>query len=71
MPVQEATRMGRPPLPDEERRDKPLRIRMTDDERALVDEAAQQAGVPTSQWARDVLERTARRQVGQRQVPKR
>lgn len=56
------TKMGRPALPDEERREKPLRIRMTDAERSLVDQAAQKQGVPTSEWARCILEEAAKRQ---------
>ena len=38
------TRMGRKPLSDEDRRDKPFRIRMTDEERSQVDAAAEAAG---------------------------
>ena len=56
--------MGRPQLPDDERRDKPLRIRLTDAERALLDEAAEKAGCAnTSCWARETLERAAKRLV--------
>ena len=51
-------RMGRKPLPDNERREKPLRIRLSRDERAAVDKAA---GGKTSQWARNVLLKAARR----------
>jgi len=50
------TRMGRKPLTDEDRRDKPFRIRMTDEERERVDSAAEQAGDnSSSRWARRVL----------------
>ena len=51
-------RMGRPPLPDNERREKPLRIRLSPEERAEVDKAAKGK---TSTWAREVLLRAARR----------
>ncbi len=50
--------MGRPVLPDEERRDSELRIRLTATERAELDRAA---GKDTSTWARDVLLRAAKR----------
>jgi uncharacterized protein (DUF1778 family) len=60
------TRMGRPPLSDEERRDKPLRIRLTDEERELIDEAAENAGEPSSAWARDLLVREAARLAAKR-----
>lgn len=56
--------MGRPSLPDEERRDKPLRIRLTDEERDLLDKAAEKAGCSnTSCWARETLEKAAKRLV--------
>ena len=50
------TRMGRKPLPDDDRRDKPFRIRMTDEERSQVDAAAQAVGDnSSSRWARKIL----------------
>lgn len=49
------TVVGRPPKPPNERRDKPLRIRLSPGERALLDQAAAQAGQGTSAWAREVL----------------
>jgi hypothetical protein len=45
---------GRPPKPDEERRDSELRIRLTEGEREALDSAAQGN---TSTWARDVRKR--------------
>ena len=51
-------RMGRPPLPDNERREKPLRIRLSPEERAEVEKAAKGK---TSTWARDILLRAAKR----------
>jgi uncharacterized protein (DUF1778 family) len=44
--------MGRKKLPESDRREKPLRIRLNSDERRLIDKAA--AG-NTSSWAREVL----------------
>ena len=49
---------GRPPKPDEERRSAELRIRLTEDERESLDDAA---GGKTSTWARDVLLKAAAR----------
>jgi uncharacterized protein (DUF1778 family) len=56
--VATVTRMGRPPLPEEDRRAKPLRIRLTDAEREEIDKAA---GASSSTWAREVLLRAARK----------
>jgi uncharacterized protein (DUF1778 family) len=52
------TRMGRKPLPPEERRAKPLRIRLTDAEREEIDRAADGQ---SSTWAREVLLSAARK----------
>ena len=49
---------GRPPKADDERKSAELRIRMTQEERELLDTAA---GGKTSTWARDVLVRAAKR----------
>ena len=49
---------GRPPKADDERKDNVLRIRMTQDEREAIDQAADGK---TSSWARDVLLRAAKR----------
>jgi hypothetical protein len=49
---------GRPPKPDEERRDAELRIRLTEQERWVLDRAA---GEQTSTWAREVLLKAATR----------
>ena len=51
---------GRPPKADDERKDNVLRIRMTQEERELLDYAADGK---TSTWARDVLVRAAKRKV--------
>jgi uncharacterized protein (DUF1778 family) len=50
--------MGRKRLPDDDRREKPLRIRLNAEERQLLDKAA--AG-KTSSWAREVLLKAAKR----------
>jgi uncharacterized protein (DUF1778 family) len=46
---------GRPPLPDEERKGYMFRLRMTHEERALLDRAAKKDGKDTSAWARATL----------------
>ena len=56
--MEEKRQRGRPPKPDEERRSAELRIRLTEDERAALDNAA---GENTSTWARDVLLKAAAR----------
>lgn len=48
-------KMGRKPLSDEPKTDRPLRIRLTEDERALLDSAAAKQDKGTSSWAREVL----------------
>lgn len=61
--------MGRTALPDDERMDSELRIRLTADERESLDKAAEAAfkgeAVPkrgvTSTWARDTLLKAAQR----------
>lgn len=53
--------MGRKKLPDEERREKPLRIRLSSEERGEIDRAAEAKGQTTSEWARELLLRAARR----------
>jgi uncharacterized protein (DUF1778 family) len=52
--------MGRKKLSDDVRREKPLRIRLSPEERAAVDKAA---GGKTSTWAREALLRAAKRRV--------
>jgi len=49
---------GRPPKPPDERKSDELRIRLTADERAELDRAADGK---TSTWARELLLRAARR----------
>jgi uncharacterized protein (DUF1778 family) len=51
---------GRPELPEGEQREKPLRIRLSPEERHILDKAAELSGEPhTSTWARDILIRAA------------
>jgi uncharacterized protein (DUF1778 family) len=50
---------GRPKKPPEEARTDVLRIRLTEAERAAIDEAAQSRGLETSTWARSELLRLA------------
>lgn len=57
--------MGRKRLPDDVRREKPLRIRLSQEERELIDDAAGGAG-KTSNWAREVLVKTAKREAKRR-----
>ena len=52
------TKMGRPEKEPDERKTSFLRIRMTQEERELLDQVA---GGKTSTWAREVLLRAARR----------
>lgn len=61
------TRMGRKPLSDEDRRDKPFRIRMTDEERERVDSAAEAAGnSSSSRWAQQVLLEAAEQELARK-----
>jgi hypothetical protein len=56
--MEKQSKMGRPPKPSTERKAAELRIRLTESQRAELDEAA---GQDTSTWARDVLLRAAKR----------
>lgn len=40
--------------------DKPLKIRLTVEDRTLLDRAAEYEGLPTSTWGRDLMLETAR-----------
>ena len=55
------TAMARPMKSEVERKKNTLRIRMTEDERRLLDAAAQMLELDTSTWARGVLLRAAKR----------
>lgn len=47
--------MGRKPLAEEPKTDRPLRIRLTDAEREQLDAEAARRGKATSAWARELL----------------
>lgn len=57
-------KMGRVPLPVEQKREKPLRIRLNLQERELIDQAADG---PSAAWARRVLLRQARKDIKEMQ----
>jgi uncharacterized protein (DUF1778 family) len=52
---------GRPKKPEPETKSYMLRIRMTEEERALLEEAARFRSLETSTWARSELVTLARR----------
>jgi len=52
--------MARPPKPDDEKFDAAVRLRMREQDKELVDEAARLAGLSTSGWTRDRLLKAAR-----------
>lgn len=54
--------MGRKPISKDVKTDRPLRIRLTDEERAIIDAAAKVAGRATSSWSRDILLQVANKQ---------
>jgi len=53
--------MARPPKADADRKSNMLRIRLTEDDRQILDSAADLSGEDTSTWARTVLLRNAKR----------
>lgn len=50
---------GRPPKPEDKKRTETLRIRLTQDEMKIIEEASK--GAKTSAWGRRVILRSARR----------
>jgi uncharacterized protein (DUF1778 family) len=58
-----AKRMGRPPLPEDEKVGAAIRLRMLPEQEQLVREAAERAGKTLSAWTREALERAARREL--------
>ncbi|MEO8493866.1 MAG: hypothetical protein ABI614_02265 [Planctomycetota bacterium] len=56
--METTTKMGRPEKPPEERRTNVLRVCLTDDERDLLNEAAEGK---TSTWVRDLALKAAKR----------
>jgi len=57
---------GRPKKPERERRDNVLRVRLTEYERRLLDQVAQENALDTSSWARAALVVLAKKSVVQR-----
>jgi hypothetical protein len=57
------TKMGRPPLPEQERKAHMFRIRMTQAEREEINRAASADGENSSEWARKVLLKSAKRKL--------
>jgi uncharacterized protein (DUF1778 family) len=53
--------MGRKAISGTRKTDRTLRIRLTDDERDVIDRAAEVVGKPASTWARDLLLAAAKR----------
>ena len=50
-----APRIGRPPIAKKDRKATLLSVRLTEAERAIVERAADKAGVGLSEWARRTL----------------
>lgn len=57
--LQHERHLVRERLTDDERRDKPLRIRLTPEERAVIDKAAEYHEESSARWARETLLREA------------
>lgn len=55
MPTKKSARIGRPPLPKHEVREKITPIRLQETERAKFEKAAQKAGLSLSEWIRQTL----------------
>jgi hypothetical protein len=56
-----AKRMGRPPLPEDERLGSVAKFRLSDDQRVFLDDAAEKAGKKFGAFVRDAaLERASR-----------
>jgi hypothetical protein len=47
--------MGRPPLAEGTARTTVFALKLSENERAEIDAAAERAGVPVTQWARAIL----------------
>ena len=52
---------GRPPKPPDERKTASMKIPLADDEKDLIERAAQASDAKPVTWARDVLLRAAKR----------
>lgn len=53
--------MARPTKADAERKSNMLRIRLTEEDRQILESAAELSGLDTSTWARSILLRSAKR----------
>jgi uncharacterized protein (DUF1778 family) len=53
--------MGRKKLPEDVRKGKVFRFRATDEERELIEAAASAVGKTSSEWAREILVKTAQK----------
>lgn len=60
-----ANKMGRPQKPVDEKRERYLQVRISDEEKATFDEAAKQSGLELSQWVRSRLLIVARTESAQ------
>lgn len=58
-----AKRIGRPPIPEDQKVGAAIRLRMRADQEALIRRAAAAAGKSLSAWTREVLVRAARRKL--------
>jgi predicted HicB family RNase H-like nuclease len=57
-------KLGRPPLPKHEVREKITPIRLQENERAVFEKAAQKAGVSLSEWIRQTLKGAVNESIG-------
>lgn len=62
---------GRPPKDEAERLSSTVRVRVTTEQRALIESAAAMEGAELSEWARPILVRAARARVGSSAAAKR
>ena len=61
-----ARKAGRPPLPEDERRESPVPVRFRDEERQLIDRAAEKLEIRSvSAFVRDAAVKEARRVLGE------
>lgn len=55
------TKLGRPPIPEDERKTEMISIPLSPTQFALLGRAAEKRGRPVAAWARDVLLKAAQR----------
>lgn len=63
--MEKKPKMGRPPKPKAEQGTEIMAVRMTQDERAQCERAAQQSDVKLSAWMRERLLKAAKREARQ------